>query len=139
MRSILALLVFLSSSQFAFGSAYQDTISIEGRRIEITRAAHDDIIEASLIKILYQAASTPVFDLDGDQVGYMLTEIEPDSVYLTAGLRDGDIVTEVDGIRLMDPKIAVEVLRYVKTEPRFTYKVLRGTEILEFMVVVSND
>lgn len=139
MRSILVVLASLSFSAYAFGSAYQDAINVEGQRIEITRSAHDDIVDASLIKILYQAASEPVFDFNGDQVGYRLSEIEPDSVYITAGLIDGDIVTAIDDIPLLDPKTAVEILRYVKTEPLFTYKVLRGTEMLEFTVQVTNE
>ncbi len=133
----ITLLALFATSAYAV-PAYQDAVNLRDNRIEITQAAHDDIVGASLIRIMYEAASTPVYDFDGNQIGYRLTDIEPDSVYETAGLRNGDIVLEIDGVPLLDPKTAVEILRYVKAEPRFTYKVLRGAVTTEFTVSISN-
>lgn len=139
MQPLLTALLSFFLSQVALASAYQDAVTVQGHEIQITQAAHDAIADTDLLKIMYQAASGPAFNpRTGEQVGYMLYDIDPGSVYETAGLRDYDIVTEIDGIRLLDPRTAVEILRYVKTVPTFTYTVYRDGIFTRYTVTISN-
>lgn len=117
--------------------SYADAISVHDQTIEITQAAHDDIVDQSLHTIMYQAASDPVFDGEGDQMGYVIFDIDPGSIYDIIGLKNFDIVVDVDGIKLTDPKISVDALRSVKYQEDFTYTILRGKERLKFRVKVK--
>lgn len=119
-------------------TGYRDAIKVDRGEIAITIQARDHIVDAGLVTILYQAASAPVFDTDGDQVGYMLTDIDAGSIYDTIGLQNGDIVTHIDGDRLSDPKRAVDLLRWAKEQEEFTFSFRRQEQSYTYRVRVTN-
>lgn len=133
----LVALALSAPAQAAVDNGYRDAITVIDNDIAITFQARDHIIDAGLITVLYQAASSPVFDGDGAQVGYLLSDIEPGSVYETVGLKDFDLVTDIDGIQLTDPRTAVEAMRYAKTLDDFTVTVWRAGEKLRLRVRVK--
>lgn len=116
---------------------YKDSITIQGNEVTISWQARDHLVNTGILTVLNQAASTPAYDEDGDQIGYTLSEIEPGSIYDVVGLQDGDLVTHIDDIRLSNPKISVELLRYVKGEDAFSFAVRRRGEPIRFHVRVQ--
>lgn len=128
MRGIMlamALIAMVAATSARAESSYAGDVTFNGHAILISEQARDHIAGDGLMKILYQAASEPARDEDGDIIGWRLTDIETGSIYDVAGLRDGDIVTHIDDEALSDPHRAVELLRYVKGEPQFSYTVRR--------------
>lgn len=121
---LIAFLAFVSLPSFAAPVSYAKDVHVdqEKREITITQAAHDHIADEGLLAVLNQAASKPVFE-DGNLVGFSLFEIDADSVFDLAGIIDGDLVTHIDDEALTDPSYAVELLRYVKTQPSFSYTI----------------
>lgn len=116
---------------------YRDAITAQDLDLFITSAARDHIVQTGIFTILDQASSAPVVDRDGDQIGYRLDDIEPGSIFETIGIMDRDIVTHIDDVRLVDPKMAIDMLRYVKGEDDFTFTVRRQGHVLKFRVRVK--
>ncbi|MBD3620411.1 MAG: type II secretion system protein GspC [Chromatiales bacterium] len=73
-------------------------------------------------------AADPV--MDGDRmIGYRLTPRQPLPLFEQAGLRPGDVVTEVNGIALNRPEAGVTVLRQLATASVLNVTVLRDGSI----------
>lgn len=128
---------FGAQAHASIDTSYRDAITVQDLNLSITSAARDHIVQTGIFTILDQAASSPVSDQDGDQIGYRLTDIEPGSIFETIGIMDRDIVTHIDDVRLTDPKIAVDMLRYVKGEEDFTFTLKRQGRVLKFRVQVK--
>jgi type II secretory pathway component PulC len=126
-KGLMAIVLMLGSVSVSAlaESAYQDSVTVDGDTVSVSQAAFDHIHGQGLLTILNQAAATPVVDNDGDTVGFMLSDIDAGSVFLTVGLQDFDVVTEIDGMRLSDPRRAVEILRYARTLDAFDVKIQR--------------
>lgn len=133
-RFAIGLLLFFASS--AFGSSYRDSIDVKNGTISITEQARQDIAVTSLAEIMFQACSEPYLE-NGEQVGYRLFEIDTGSVYETVGLKNNDIVLEIEGITLADPHVAIQMLRYAKTQDSFTYLVQHDGKRKRYQVQIS--
>ncbi len=131
----LAFATFLRQEAFAAPS-YSDAIAVDGDTIHVSEAAAYHIKGEGLASILMQAAATPVLR-KGEQIGYRLTDIDPNSVFEAVGLTNGDLVLEIDGMPLSDPRRSVEVLRYAKGLDVFTVKLVRGKAVHTFSVVIG--
>ncbi len=59
--------------------------------------------------IFTQARILPKYE-DGEMVGIQLSKIEPDSFYEKVGLQDGDVVQELNGIKIDNPSASRELL-----------------------------
>lgn len=123
---LLCLFAFIASPVFA--TDYKGGVEVHGLDITISQAAHDHIAGDGLLKILDQAASEPAYNGLGDILGFRLFEIDAGSVFDIVGLKDGDVVTHIDDERLYSPQRAIDLLRYVCGEERFTYQVLRPSK-----------
>lgn len=122
-----ALFLMMMAFTAVAAPRYSDAIekTDNGHSIILTEEARDHIAGDGLLTILYQAASTPMLTIDGDIYGFRLTDIDQGSIFDLAGLKDGDIVTHIDGEALFSPERALDLLRYVKGQPSFTYQVKR--------------
>lgn len=101
--------------------ALRPPVGIErsGDEVLVSTAVRDEVSSGSgLLHVLMDAAATPMAG-----GGYMITLIEPGSVFDRIGLKDGDTVTEIDDTVLTDPWTAVQALRRVSGQDRFTVKV----------------
>lgn len=93
--------------------------------IRVTTALRDYIAKDGLATVLMQAASEQVTE-NGEVVGYRLLDIDAGSVFDLAGIYNGDIVTEIDGVRADSPFVVIRMLMYIKERDDFTYAVRRG-------------
>lgn len=122
------LFLALAFCQTANAAAYRDAVSVEGTTISVAEVARDHIAGEGLLSIMMQAASEPVFAEDGSIDGFMLSLIDPGSVYETVGLQNFDIVTHIDGVALNGADVAIRMLKAVKHQDFFTFEVLRRGE-----------
>lgn len=131
-------LVLLTGDRLSAEGAVQITTGLERRRDEllVSEQLRDHVAGEGLLSILMQAGTEPVVDITGAVIGYRLFEIDPGSVYDLAGLKDDDIVVEVDGVPVDSPVAILRVLAGLKTKPDFTFAVSRGAELLRTRVVV---
>lgn len=134
MRPIFALLAGVALCAALAGPHAQASPSeppaftITGATVTMTQATHDEVL-GSLTDILMQAAATPVYDKDGDMVGYELTDIDKGSAFDIGGLKDGDVVLQIADVPLTTPQVALDMLKYVRSQQDFTYLVTHGRSL----------
>lgn len=104
---------------FAIGS-----FQSKGDTLVVTPALQKYIADEGLLTIIMQAASEPVVGPDGI-VGYRLFDIDRGSAFELAGIREGDVITEIDGDRLTNPVVALMALKRLRYLKKFTFKYLR--------------
>jgi general secretion pathway protein C len=73
---------------------------------------------------------------DGQGVGLKLFNIQPDSMYAKAGLRNGDVVMSLNGMPLSPAQKALETYEKVKTAPKIDAEVERDGKRLHLTYVV---
>lgn len=72
--------------------------------------------------IFSQARILPKYE-DGAMVGIELSKIKEGSFYEKAGLRDGDIVTNLNGVAIDNPSASKQVLEALTSDETITYQV----------------
>lgn len=100
-------------------------IERRGDTIVITESLREYILKDGLISILNQAASEPVYDEEGKQIGYRLFEIDGGSAYEIAGLRDNDVILDINGVDLTTPFVAMKSMLSVRNMDRFSFRYMR--------------
>ncbi|OGQ33799.1 MAG: hypothetical protein A3F16_03855 [Deltaproteobacteria bacterium RIFCSPHIGHO2_12_FULL_43_9] len=117
-------------------------IGIEGVReisdgtFEISKDYRDSLLQPeSLTEILREANSTPVRE-GGIMVGYRIFAIKPGSVYDQIGIKNGDIITSVNGISLDSPAKALELFTMLRGESNLNIEVRRrgGSKSLSYNI-----
>lgn len=68
---------------------------------------------ANLSKLATQARVVPAFE-GGQSIGFKLFSIRPKSLYAKIGLKNGDIVTRINGYELNSPDKALEIYQKLK-------------------------
>ena len=109
--------------------------SAEGQ-YEVSRAFITNILEPdNLSEILKQANSAPVRE-NGVMVGYRVFSIKPGSIYDQMGLKNGDIITTVNGAPLDSPAKALELFTLLRNESSFSVDVRRhgGTQSFSYNI-----
>lgn len=105
-------------------------------KITISSDYRQKILEKDLPKILMQASAEPIVR-DGSLVGFALDQIEKDSIFEKAGLKNGDIVTSINGISLQDVTVAIKVLRSIKDEPEINFELERNQKSIPVSIQVK--
>jgi type II secretion system protein C len=117
------------------GSFKREGFEREGSKIKVSEGYKDHLLKNDLAKILMQACATPVMDGQGGIRGFEFAEIEKDSVFVWAGLQDGDIVKNINGIELDNIGATIQLLNKLKGANDISLIVVRGGE--EFTVEVK--
>jgi type II secretion system protein C len=76
---------------------------------------------------------------DGELVGVQFDGIRPGGLYEKIGLRDGDVVTGINGVALGDPAAVAQVIGQVATSDELIVDVRRGTGPPEQLVVPAPE
>ncbi len=104
--------------------------SVNENEFVIDEAELDKALE-NLPLLLQQARAVPYFK-NGQAVGLRLFAIRPDSLYTKIGLRNGDIMLNINGKALGDLTEAIKLFETLKTERSFTLVLERNRETREF-------
>jgi general secretion pathway protein C len=78
-------------------------------------------------QLFTQVRAVPHFQ-DGKAAGFRLFAIRQDSVFEKIGLKNGDVVTRVNGNDLTDPARAMSLIQELRNEGRITVDVMRNRQ-----------
>ena len=76
---------------------------------------------------------------EGTTDGAVVGAVSPDSPAAKAGLAERDVITEIDGKAVSEPKTVVEAVQAHKIGDTVTLKVQRGTETKEIKVTLAEN
>jgi general secretion pathway protein C len=92
----------------------------------IDRAEVDRAME-NMNQLFTQIRAVPHFQ-DGKAAGFRLFAIKQDSVFEKIGLKNGDIITRINGNELTDPARAMALIQELRNEGRVTVDVNRNRQ-----------
>lgn len=98
---------------------YERGIEVSGDDVFLSRGVHDQIAGEGLMDVVMEATATPVYDVYG-LTGFRVWNFDSGSVYDLVGLRNGDVVTEIDGEKLTSVLGAVSLLRGIQYKRGFS-------------------
>jgi len=107
----------------------RDSYSEEGferkkGKITMTGMYRDKLVNQDLAKVLMQATAEPF--LQGTQIaGFKMSQIDEDSIFAKSGLRDGDIVTAVNGQELNSVAGSISLLKSLKGANSLEVEIIR--------------
>ena len=85
---------------------------VGGNSYEVQQSEIDGAL-ANLSKLATQARVVPAFE-GGQSIGFKLFSIRPNSLYAKIGLKNGDIVTRINGYEINSPDKALEIYQKLK-------------------------
>jgi general secretion pathway protein C len=86
---------------------------------------------SNLSMLLQQARAVPSYK-NGEAVGLRVFAIRPDSLFSKIGLRNGDVLLNINGRPLSDLTEAIKMFEVMKSESSFTVLLERNRESKEF-------
>ena len=108
----------------------------DGNTLIVNRDLKDSLVKENLSKILMQAATVPYTE-NGRLVGFKLLEIDKGSIYDMAGLKNGDIVTHINELPIVDAGRAIKALSSLKTADTASFGFLRKRKAHELMIKIN--
>lgn len=125
------------SPQNASGASYkEDGFERNGNNTTASKLWVNNILTNNFAKTLEEAKASP--NLVGGQVkGFVITNITQNSVYSKLGLKDGDIVSAINGIELNDAARAIQTLNSMRNENTIELQIIRGGQAISFKVNVQ--
>ena len=107
-----------------------------GNTTSVTKQWVNDILNNKLSSALEDARAVPY--LEGGQIkGFTVTQIVPDSVYSKLGLKNGDVVSNINGIELNDAARAIQTLNSLRSESKIELEVIRDGQPVNLKVNVQ--
>ena len=121
----------------ASGANYkEDGFERTGTSTTASRQWLNNVLKNDFARTLTEAKASP--NIVGGQVkGFVITNITQNSVYAKLGLRDGDIVTTINGIELNDAARAIQTLNSMRNENSIDLQIIRGGQPTTFKVNVQ--
>ena len=93
--------------------------------IEMSAEYREKLIKEDLPKILMQASAEPVIK-SGKIIGFMIDQIDENSIYAKSGLKNGDIVTSINDISLDDVTATIKLLHSLKNSKEISFELTRN-------------
>ena len=104
--------------------------------ITMSEDYRNDLINNKLSSILMQAVAEPVIR-DGEIVGFMLDELDKDSIYQKAGIRNEDVITEINGSALNDVTSTIKQLHKLKGATEINFTIMRNGSLIPMNINVQ--
>jgi hypothetical protein len=79
-----------------------------------------------------------VFNLTADTTGVVITVIDSDSVAIRAGLKVGDVILDMGGVRITSAKQAIELSKVLKKDRRIRLRVLKNPSEADLVLEAKN-
>lgn len=92
---------------------------------------------SNINEIVTQARMVPNFTPDRQVNGFRIFRVKPRSVFRELGLRNGDVIQEVNGIKLDDPTKGLELFQTLRDQSNFTINLKRGNQKMTFTYTVK--
>lgn len=97
----------------------------QGNAITMSSDFRRKLLTSDFAKILQDAKAEPHL-VGGELSGFRLTRIREDSIYQKAGLQNGDVVKEINGVSLVDTAQAIKLLNSLRGENDLEVRLERG-------------
>ena len=97
-------------------------------KYEIDRAVIDGTL-SNLNSIATQARIVPSFK-NGAANGFKLFSIQPNSLYASIGIENGDVIQRVNGYEINSPEKALELYQKLRESQRVTIELERGGQVI---------
>src|SRR6185369_3499415 len=94
----------------------------------VPRAEVDSALE-NMSQLFTQIRAVPHFE-GGQSVGFRLFAIRQDSLFDKIGLKNGDIISKINGQEMTDPARAIAMFQELRSERQITVEVTRNKEPL---------
>lgn len=76
-------------------------------------------------QILTDARLLPNF-VDGKQMGFKISEVIPDGLYGSLGIKNGDVLLRVNGLEISNPEVAIQAMSALKGMNRVNLDIVRS-------------
>ena len=107
-----------------------------GNSSVVTRQWVNDVLTNKLSQTLEDALAQPHL-VNGKVQGFIITQISPNSIYDKLGIKNGDIVTAINGIQLNDAARAIQTLNSMRSETNIELQAIRGGQTVNFKVSIQ--
>ncbi len=91
----------------------EDGLEVAQGDVKVSRLYWDNMLKRDLPRVLQDAKASPNI-VDGQLKGFKLNRIRANSIYQKVGLKDGDVIKEINGIELNDTGRALKLLNRLK-------------------------
>ena len=78
-------------------------------------------------KVLTDARLLPNI-IEGKQEGFKISEVVPDGLYHSLGLKNGDILLNINGLEISNPEVAIQAMSALKGMNRINLDIMRSGE-----------
>lgn len=102
----------------------EDGFQRVGNKIDVDSRYRDRMIKEELPNILMQASSEPVI-VNGEIVGFRLFQFEPNSIFAKLGMKDGDVVKDINGVALNNVAKTIQFLNGLRAENNVAVTIMR--------------
>ncbi|MFQ5901017.1 MAG: hypothetical protein ACE5IH_05615 [Thermodesulfobacteriota bacterium] len=106
---------------------------------ELTRNLNRREVEVALEdlnKVMTQARIIP-YMVKGETKGYRVFSIRPGSIYTKVGLKNGDVMQVINGVKLDSPEKAYQLFQQLKDESRLTLDILRRNQKITITIDIG--
>lgn len=107
------------------GRYKEDGFERDAGKVTMTGAYREKIVNQDLSSILMQATAEPYLQ-NGVIAGFKMSQIDSDSIFAKGGLRDGDIITALNGQKLNNVAGAIGLLKSLKDAASIEIELMRG-------------
>ena len=102
----------------------EEGLERNGNKTVIDSATKERMLKEDLPKFLMQASSEPIIE-NGQITGFRMFQFEPDSIFAKLGMKDGDVVREINGVPLNDVAKTVQFLNGLRNESNVSVNIVR--------------
>lgn len=125
-----------TSSVAALGETYhEDGFERANGKVVMTGSYRDKLVKEDLAKVMMQATAEPYFE-NGAIAGFKLSQIDDGSIFQKSGLKDGDIVSAINGLEMNSIAGAISTLKGLKGADHIDVDIRRGGGIQKVSVDV---
>jgi general secretion pathway protein C len=110
------------------GKALDGVRQVADNRYEIDRNVIDSTL-SNLNSIATQARIVPSFK-NGVASGFKLFSIQPNSLYASIGIENGDVIQRVNGYEINSPEKALELYQKLRESSHVTIELERGGQVV---------
>lgn len=115
----------------------EDGFERKGSKVFVSAGFRDKLVNEDLSKVLMQATAIPKIE-NGEIVGFKILQIDAGSIYDKAGLKDNDVITSINGLKLNSVSGAVKLLQSLKGASDVSIDVNRDGTPINFELKVAH-
>ena len=108
----------------------------QANSVTMSGSYRDKVVTQDMATVLMQATAEPYIE-GGQVVGFKLSQIDAGSIYWKGGLKDDDVITEINGQKLDSVAKAVLILKTLKQESQIDVGVLRKGAPVKFSLKIN--